>query len=254
VRTRLVALWIAAAGLSTIALEAQITVPATPPPTGRLGGNIRANPPKGPVPRHADGRPDLSGVWLRQGGGMPKGDAMPPALPETLQRMRALNVKDDPQAHCLPIVWPRGNPYPFRLVETPTHFFILEEAMHGFRQIFVDGRSHPADVEPSWMGHSVGRWDGDTLVVDTVGYNDLSWLDGQGHLHSDRMHTIERFTRRDLGSMAIEFTVDDLGAYARPFTLTFTASLMPGQELMEYICEENNQDVKYLDAPAAVAR
>jgi len=256
-RTPRVALWIAAASLTlaaAAALEAQITVPSTPPPTARFGGNIRATPTKGPLPRQANGRPDLTGVWLRQGGGLPKGDAMPPALPALLERMKRLRAQDDPQANCLPIVWPRGNPYPFRMVETPTHIFILEEAMHGFRQIFMDGRSHPADVESSWMGHSVGRWEGDTLVVDTIGYNELSWLDGAGHLHSDKMHTIERFTRKDLGSMVIEFTVDDPGAYTRPFTLIFNASLMAGQELMEYFCQENNQDVKYIDAPAPVAR
>jgi hypothetical protein len=253
VRTRLVALWIAAAALPTM-VYAQITVPATPPPTSRFGGNIRATPVKGPLPRKADGRPDLSGVWLRQGGALPKGDAMPAALPEILARQKTLRAQDDPQGRCLPIVWPRGNPYPFRMVETPTHIFLIEEAMHGFRQIFMDGRGHPPDVDPTWWGHSIGRWDGDTLIVDTVGYNDQSWLDAAGHLHSDRMHTIERFTRRDLGTMTIEFTVDDPGAYQRPFTITMTASLMAGQELMEYFCQENNQDLPYIDGPAGVAR
>jgi len=256
VRTRLVGWWIAAASLLTVGLEAQITIPSTLPPTARAGGNIRATPPQGPLPRQANERPHLTGLWLRQGGtgnisqGLPKGETMP-LLPATLKRMQALMAKDDPQLHCLPLAAPRGNPYPFRIVETPTHLFILNESMHGFRQVFMDGRTHPADVDPSWHGHSIGRWEGDTLVVDTVGFNDLTWFDNYGHLHSDKLHTIERFTRTDLGSLTIEITIDDPGAYSRPFTLTFPASLMPGHELMEYMCEENNQDVAFIEGPAA---
>jgi hypothetical protein len=255
VRTRLLALWIAAASLPMEALEAQITVPKTPPPTARAGGNIRATPPKGPLPRQANGRPDLTGLWLRQGGtanisqGLPKGETMP-LRPETLKRMRALMAKDDPQLNCLPLSTPRGNPYPFRMVETPTHLFIINESMHGYRQVFMDGRTHPADLDPTWHGHSIGRWEGDTLVVDTVGFNDLTWFDNYGHLHSDKLHTIERFTRLDLGSLRIDITVDDPVAYTRPFTLTFPASLMSG-ELMEYMCEENNQDAAFIEGPAA---
>ena len=255
-RTRLVASWIATASLLTVTLEAQITIPSTPPPTARAGGNIRANPPKGALPRQANGRPDLTGLWLRQGGtanisqGLPKGQTMP-LLPETLKRMQALQAKDDPQTNCLPLSTPRGNPYPFRLVETPTHLFILNESMHGFRQVFMDGRRHPDDLDPSWHGHSIGRWEGDALVVDTVGFNDLTWFDNYGHLHSDKLHTVERFTRTDLGSLTIDIAIDDPGAYSRPFTLTFPASLMPGDELMEYMCEENNQDAAFIEGPAA---
>lgn len=255
-RTRSAALWIAATSLLTVALEGQVSIPSTPPPTVRAGGNITAKPPQGPLPRQANGRPDLTGLWLRREGtgnisqGLPKGETMP-LRPETLKRMQALQAKDDPQTNCLPLATPRGNPYPFRMVETQTHVFILNESMHGFRQVFMDGRKHPEPPDPSWHGHSIGRWEGDTLVVDTVGFNDLTWFDNYGHLHSDKLHTIERFARTDLGTLKIEILVDDPAAYSRPFTLSFTAYLMPGEELMEYICEENNQDVKFIEGPAA---
>jgi hypothetical protein len=249
---------IAAAVAFTSPLLAQISVPKTPPPATRAGGNITAKPVSGALPRQANGRPDLTGLWLRRGGvgnitqGLPKGETMP-LLPETLKRMRGLMAKDDPQLHCLPLPTPRANPYPFRFVETPTHLFIINESMHGYRQVFMDGRGHPPadDLVPSWHGHSIGRWEGDTLIVDTVGFNDLTWFDNYGHLHSDKMHVIERFTRRDLGNLDIQITINDPGAYSRPFTLQFNAQLMPGQELMEYMCEENNQDVDHIEGLAA---
>ena len=255
-RTRIAAVWLAAAGLLPLALEAQITIPTTPPPTTRAGGNITTKAPVGPLPRQANGRPDLTGLWLRREGttnisqGLPKGETMP-LRPETLKRMQALQAKDDPQTNCLPLPTPRGNPYPFRMVETPTHLFIINESMHGYRQVFMDGRKHPEDLDPTWHGHSIGRWEGDTLVVDTVGFNDLTWFDNYGHLHSDKMRVVERFTRTDLGTLRMEILIDDLVAYTRPFTLTFIAYLMPDQELMEYMCEENNQDKHYIEGPAA---
>jgi len=249
---------IVAAAAFIAPLQAQITVPKTPPPTQRAGGNITAKPTVGPLPRQANGRPDLTGLWLRRGGigdirqGLKPGETLP-LLPETVARMRKLLAKEDPQLHCLPLPTPRANPYPFRMVETPTHIFILNESMHGYRQVFMDGRRHPAadDLQPSWQGHSIGRWEGDTLVIDSVGFHGSTWFDNYGHLHSDRMHVIERFTRRDLGNLDIDITVDDAGAYSRPFTLHFNAQLMPGLELMEYICEENNQDLAYIEGLAA---
>ena len=227
---------------------------AAAPPVTRLGGNIRANPPSGPVPRLADGKPDMSGVWL--GGapvadistGLPQGQAIP-FLPETKARMQAQQAKDDPQANCLPLPPPRATPYPWRMVVTPTHVFFLYE-MYNYRQVFMDGRPHPPDLDPTWYGHSIGRWEGDTLVVDTVGYNDQTWFDNRGHPHSEKLHTVERYTRTSLGTMAGEITIDDSGAYAKPFTVSFTARLMPNEELMEYVCQENNQDVPHLIGPA----
>jgi hypothetical protein len=139
-------------------------------------------------------------------------------------------------------------------VETPTHVFILTEAAHGYRQVFMDGRAHPIgdDLQLSWLGHSIGRWEGNTLVVDTVGFNDRTWFDNYGHIHSDRMHVVERFTRTDAGHLSVSILVDDPGAYSRPFTLAYTAELMPNADLLEYICE-NEQDASNIDAPADAA-
>ena len=222
----------------------------------RLGGNIRANPPSGPVPRLADGKPDLTGVWLGGGPvgdittGLPKGESLP-LLPETKKIMDAQLAKDDPQANCLPLPPPRATPYPWRVVVTPTHAFFLYE-MYNYRQVFLDGRKHPPadELNPTWYGHSIGWWEGDTLVVDTVGMNDKTWMDNRGNRHSEKMHLVERYTRTDLGRMQVEYTIDDPGAYSKPFKVTFTAQLMPREdELIEYVCNENNQDVPYLVGP-----
>ena len=237
----------------------QISVPSTPPPQTRAGGSITAKPPSGPVPHKPNGQPDLTGVWPRRAGVanitqlLPQGEKMP-FLPETLRRMRDLKSQDDPQLRCLPLATPRSSPYPFRIVETPPYVFILTESVHAFRQVFMDGRGHPPadELQLTWQGHSIGRWERATLVVDTVGFNDLTWFDNYGHLHSNRMHVVERFTRSDLGHLAVVITVDDPGAYSRPFTLRYTAELMPNTELMEYICD-NEQDAANIDAPADAA-
>jgi hypothetical protein len=123
--------------------------------------------------------------------------------------------------------------------------------IHDARIIHMDGRPHAPKRVRSSLGDSIGRWEGDTLVVDTVGFNDLTWFDNYGHLHSDKMHVIERFTRQNLGNLDIQIVIDDPGAYSRPFTLQFSAQLMPGQELMEYMCEENNQDAAHIEGLAA---
>lgn len=251
--TRCIAFSIAAAVLATVSLAAQ-EQPATPQ-VRRLGGNIRATPVSGALPRTADGKPDLTGVWV--GGtpvgdisqGLPKGEMMP-LLPEAKKKMDAHLAKDDPQAQCLPLPMPRFTPYPWRIVVTPTHTFFLYE-MYNYRQVFMDGRKHPPldELDPTWYGHSIGWWEGDTLVVDTVGYNGKSWLDNRGHIMTDKMHLTERYTRTDLGNMRVEMTVDDPGAYSRPFTATGTARLMPKDELIEYVCNENNQDLPFLVGP-----
>jgi len=201
-----------------------------------------------PAPRHTNGRIDITGLW--QGGGpigniadgLPNGETIP-LLPEAKRVLESRQSKDDPQASCLPSGVPRIAPYPWRIVETPTHIFFLFEAnIHSYRQIFMDGRPHPRDLDPTWYGHSVGRWDGDTLVVDTVGFNDRFWFDFKGHPHTERLHIVERYTRTSASTLVNEITIDDPGAYARPFTVRFIAELAPaGDELMEYICAENNQ-------------
>jgi hypothetical protein len=221
-----------------------------------LGAQTPSGPAK-PAPRLANGQPDFSGLW--QGGGpindisqgLPKGETLP-LLSSARTILESRLSKDDPQANCLPSGVPRIAPYPWRIVQTPTHIFFLFEAnIHSYRQIFMDGRKHPADPDPTWYGHSIGRFEGgNTLVVDTVGFNDKFWFDFKGHPHTERLHIVERYTRKDYNTIVNQITIDDPGAYARPFTVTFTAELATaGDELMEYICAENNQDVEHLHGP-----
>jgi hypothetical protein len=232
------------------------TPPASPT---RVQSPSRLPPqPTGPTPRLPDGKPDFSGVWSGGGpigdlaAGLAKGETIP-ILPAAQKIMDARLSKDDPEANCLPTGVPRIAPYPWRILQTPTHiFFLFEGNIHSYRQIFMDGRKHPDDPDPTWYGHSTGRWDGDTLVVDTVGFNDKFWFDFRGHPHTEKLHTIERYTRTDLGLLENTVTIDDPGAYSRPFTLTFSARLRPNEELMEYICNENNLDVNHLRGPARV--
>ena len=214
--------------------------------------NGASAPPIGPAPRLADGKPDLSGVWFGGGpfgnieDGLPPGESVP-LLPEARTLKASRLAKDDPVVNCLPAGVPRAMLLPWRIVQTPTHIFFLFEA-DSYRQIFMDGRQHPgADaVNPTWYGHSLGHWDGDTLVVDTIGFNDRTWLDYVGHPHTERLHVVERWTRREFGTLENQVTIDDPGAYARPFTATFRARLLPGIDVMEYICNENNK------APASI--
>jgi len=232
-------------------------------PTSPASGDLPPGPavPKGPMPRLPDKTPDLSGLW--QGGGptqdlatgLAPGETIP-LLPEAQKLMAARQSKDDPEANCLPTGVPRVAPYPMRIVQHPTHtkpthiFFLFEGNVHSYRQIFMDGRKHPEDPDPTWYGHSIGRWEGDTLVIDTVGFNDRFWFDFRGHPHTEKLHTIERWTRKDYGTLENKVTIDDPGAYSRPFTVTFVAKLRAGEELIEYVCNENNQDVSHLVGPA----
>lgn len=221
--------------------------------TGRGRGRTA---PQGPAPKLPDGRPDFSGVW--QGGGpvgdlaqgMPKGVEIP--LNEAGKaKLASRQSKDDPEANCLPTGVPRQSPYPWRIIQTPTHVFILFEGnIHSYRQIFVDGRKHPDDPDPTWYGNSIGHYEGQTLVVDTIGFNDKFWFDFRGHPHSEKLHTVERYTRTNFGTLVVETTIDDPTYYTMPFTVKFTARLRPGEELMEYICQENEQDSKHIRGPA----
>ena len=217
--------------------------------------------PSGPTPRLPDGTVDLSGAWM--GGGSNSGDiskSLKPGEEVAMQPwaealMKTRKSQEDPEANCLPTGVPRGAPYPWRMVQAPTHkaathiFILFEGNIHSFRQIFMNGK-HPADPDPTWYGHSTGTWDKDTLVVDTVGFNDRFWFDYLGHPHTEKLHTIERYTRTDLGNMTIEVTIDDPGAYTKPFTTTGRARLQPDTELLEYICQENNIDLVHVNAPA----
>jgi hypothetical protein len=203
--------------------------------------------PSGPTPRTAAGKPDFSGVWYAQ---RPVDPGKPEPLPwvEALLRERAANnSKDAPGARCLTRgVTAAGGLFPYKLVQTPALLIMLfEDDIPSHRQVFLDGRGHPKDPNPSWMGHSIGRWDGDTLVIDTVGFNDRSWLDPQGHPHTEMMRVTERLRRPDLGHLEIKFTIDDPGAYAKPWTMKRIADLDPNDEIGEYVCE-NNKDPEHM--------
>jgi hypothetical protein len=244
-----IAVIIGAASLIT----AQVPAPGAPKGKGGRGGPAG---PTGPAPRMADGTPDLSGAWMGSGSnsgdiskGLKAGEQLI-MLPWAEALMKTRRSQDDPEANCLPTGIPRGAPYPWRLIQTPERYFILFEGnIHSYRQIFMNGK-HPEDPDPTWYGHSIGSWDKDTLVVDTVGLNDKFWFDYLGHPHTEKLHTIERYTRTDLGNMTIEVTIDDPGAYAKPFTTTGRARLQPNTELIEYICQENNIDLVHVNAPA----
>jgi hypothetical protein len=225
---------------------------------GGLGGDFKRAPaPTGPVPHLPDGTVDLSGLWVGGGsnadveadGGLAPGTLDALMTPAGKAIYAARRPEDNPHFQCMPMGIPRTTVYPFRMIQTPTHaktkyIYILHEGnIHSYRQIFMDGRTHPAELDPTWYGHSIGWYEGDTLVIDTVGFNDKSWFDNKGHPHTDKLHTIERWTRIDEGHMNVEVTMDDPGAYTKPWTVHFQARLtgISGDELMEYICQENNQ-------------
>jgi hypothetical protein len=244
---------IAAAAVAAWFLAAA-PIRAQAPPTAKKGPPA----PKGPTPRLANGRADFSGLW-RPGDiyliedislGLKPGETV--SLNDWgKEEMRKHLSKNDPEANCLPTGVPRHAPYPWKIVETPPYiYFLFEGNIHSYRQIFMDGRAHPKDPNPTWYGHSVGRWEGDTLVVDTVGFNDKFWFDFVGHPHTEQLHTIERYTRKDLGTLLEEVTIEDPGAYTRPFTVNASHRLLPGDELMEYICQENQKDTQHIIGPA----
>jgi len=211
--------------------------------------------PTGPALKNADGKPDISGAWepnaIRQNVDMVATGIHPPFQPwaEKAYNERKANIsKDDPEARCLPPGVPRMSttPYPFRIVQTPgLTLIVYEGGAHIWRQIFTDGRPHEKDPNPSWLGDSIGRWDGDAFVIDTIGFNGKSWIDESGLPSTDKLHVIERIRRVDAGHLEIEHTVDDPGAYTAPWQFTTHPRLLKG-ELMEYICQENNRDVEHL--------
>jgi len=208
--------------------------------------NKRHHPPSGPTPRTYDGKPDLSGVWwIPETIDPGKPEFLPAAIAIQKQRL-ANNLADSPQAHCLPSAPLRFGPL-WEFVQSKDYLvYISDDESPGFYQIYLDGRGHPADPNPAWYGHSIGRWDGDTLVVDRVAFNPRVWLDIEAHPHSDKLHIIERYTRPDVGHIEIQITVDDPGVLAKLWTQKRVAELAPHEEMYEFICQENNLDVKHL--------
>jgi hypothetical protein len=236
-----------------------------------------------PAPRTPTGTPDLSGVWENPGwselsnvsvsgtGGAPGRPSVLPRGPSLFfdlasgvqgglpfqpwaadlkkQRMAA-NNKDNPDAHCLPMgnMQLHTHPEPRKIIQTPAVIIILYEGNSGIRQIFTDGRPLPNnDPQPWWYGYSTGKWDGDTLVVETTGFRDGGWLDVNGSPLTDAAKLTERFRRVNYGGLDIEVTVDDRKAYTRPWTVAVNQRLMPDSELIEFVCAENEKDARHFD-------
>ena len=209
-----------------------------------------------PAPRSANGKPDLSGVWrVKQTSYLTyvtsdlKPDEIRPWA-AALYKQRADDYRRDSDGiACLP-PGPKagisGLAFPMKIVQTPNLVVVLYEYDTIFRQIFTDGRALPEDPNPTWMGYSIGHWDGDTLVVTTAGYNDRTTLDLGGHPHTEALRITERFHRRDAGHIDLQVTLDDPKAYTRSWTLPVELVLMPDGELIEYFCSDNERDAAHL--------
>jgi hypothetical protein len=236
----------------------------------------------GPAPRTSDGKPDLSGIWrfvdspdARPGPPVPAearsrgigvrvpgllqffdiGSTLKDGLPfepwaAELRRQRvARNNQDNPDAHCLPIglMQLHTHPEPRKIIQTPGLIVILYEANAGVRQIFTDGRPLPGnDAQPWWYGYSTGKWDGDTLVVETSGFRDDVWLDVEGSPLTEAGKMTERFRRVNYGNMEIDITVDDRKAYTKPWTVKVHHRIMLDTDLIEFVCQENEKDARHM--------
>ena len=266
-----ICIWIAMAATAVCAHGQWVNHPTPGTPRTRDGkANLSARAPRAP-----NGKPDLSGIWLAEsatreellrlfpGGENNLGEIAPsryfmnifsgfkpediPIRPEAAaiaQQRRAGLAKDIPLTRCLPAGVPLVDALPaaYKLIQTPGVIVMMYEQDTSFRQIFIDGRKPPEDPQPAWLGYSVGKWDGDSLVVDTAGFNDRSWLDAFGHPHSEAMRVTERFHRLDFGHMEIQITVDDPTMYTRPFTIKIDQRLLPDTDLIEAFCLENEKD------------
>jgi hypothetical protein len=234
-----------------------------------------------PAP-HQNGKPDLSGLWQAEKtpveeyervlgkrftniqvdthdvtkyvlnvfwGMKPEDEPLRPEGASILKR-RQESPLEYPHTQCLPGSIPLALlVFTFKIIQTPQEIVMLSETADPPRQIYTDGRPLPKDPNPTWMGYSVGRWDRDTLVVDTVGFNDRAWLDGSGHPRSESMHITERYRRRDFGHMDLEITFNDPKYYTRPFSINTGLSLIPDSDLLEYVCNENEKDRALIPSP-----
>jgi hypothetical protein len=252
--------------LASIAAVAFLVATAAGPAHAQRG----AAPANGarPIPRAADGKPDLSGVWItgalqlligeEAASAIQKADAAagrtlpprepPPYTPAAEARRQEYLARrgiDDPMARCLLSGVPRitTRPLPFQIVQLPGQIILLYEAHHGFRIVPTDGRPHPDDAEPSYLGDSVAHWDGDTLVVDVTSFNDKTWLAGVGTIHSEKLHVTERYTRDSYETIRYDVTMEDPEVFTKPWHQHETFRLRPNERLREYECIENNEDL-----------
>lgn len=245
----------------------------------------------GKTPRASNGKPDLSGVWRTEyappgenerifGASVkdyavlgddprtfskyylnilvdfkPEDAPIRPEAAAAAQRNQDKRGTVSPTARCLPQGLPRADIFgyaPFKIIQTPGIVAVLYEIDNTHRQIYTDGRKLPVDPQPAWSGYSVGRWEGDTLIVDAAGFNDRTWLDSFGHPHSEDLRIQERFHRRDFGHMDLTVTIDDPKMYTRPFTVKVTEVLLPDSDILESICNENEKDRGHLEKAEGV--
>jgi len=257
---------IRASGVALVMVLAGLSATAAP---GQRGGGGRGGPAAGPmppVPRFPDGTPNLGwvdparkGVWRttqHRNFANELIESKEEGLPfqpwaKALYEYRAKTEwKDDPEGFCLPTSGPSASSNrtstPWEFLQVPEQkriIRIFEGQAHMWQVIYMDGRPHPQAAYdlPTWMGHSVGHWEGDTLVVDTVGFNEGNWLSVMGAVQTSQLHLIERFTRVDYNTLRYEATIDDPGAYTRPFKIGWNHAWGAGQELVELVCAENNK-------------
>jgi hypothetical protein len=233
---------------------------------GRGGG---AKPAPAPTPRWPDGRVNLGaplgekGVWERRNEHLAINPGSYQAAATKTARVHIdqvplqpwaraltnfrheLSLASEPYTRCKPAGGPRQfmSPYGLEIVELPElkRIFVFNISnAQSYRTIYMDGRSHPKDLKPSFMGHSIGRWDGDTLVIDSVGFNEDFWMNRDGLPHTSQLHLTERLTRTDFDTLNYEVTIDDPGAYTAPWTSGYALGFSRGNELFEYMCQENN--------------
>jgi Domain of unknown function (DUF3471) len=245
--------------LATLCLETPCAFGQWPDRTPGIPRTADGKPDlRAPAPKTADGRPDLSGVWQMAVGPFVF-DIMSGVKPDVVQpwarslyEQRANNLGSDRwTVKCLP-----GGPalgldrQIAKIAQTPGLLVILYEDLT-YRQIFLDGRSLPKDPNPTWMGYSTGHWEGATLVVESAGFNNRTWLDYGGHPHSKDLHITERYRRFDAGHLSVAITYDDPGAYSRPWTVSLKYTLLPDTDLIEYVCAENEKDRPHLVGKAS---
>jgi hypothetical protein len=215
-----------------------------------------------PAPRMPDGKPDLSGLWRPEANPYAldvirdlkdEGIFRPAAEAIFLERVADYR-RGSPVTHCLPggplEVFGFGGNLLYRIVQSPTVVAVLYESGIRYRQIFIDGRELPKDPNPTWMGYSVGRWEGDTLVVESAGFNDRTWLDMIGHPHSEDLRVTERFRRVDFGHMQFQITFNDPKTLTKPLSISLSVSYAPDTDTIENVCSENERDAPHLVSKA----
>jgi hypothetical protein len=264
--------------LGAVASAQWLHYPAPGTPRNKDGtANLRA-----PAPKGGDGRPDLGGVWqidptpleelnrtfgdvttfdvpgddaglyskylLSVLADFPRGSSLllPDALKKAQQNSK-LSSRALPTSRCLPAGIPFAEtlPFPFKILQTRGLTVIIHEGDGSTRQIYTDGRKHTPDPQPTWNGYSVGRWENGVLIVDTVGFNDLGWLDASGTPHSEALHTTEHYTRKDFGHMEIAVTFEDQKTFSKSFAIRYNAHLLPDTDLQENVCGENERDYQH---------